>query len=197
MMTLVATSAWAGSFESSAPKTWSFGPPAESEEAPQAASGPKAVAYSASFILNLGASSSGACPDGYADQCESGSCTCLEFTGTGKGTTFGTASSVDMELTVDDLDQPGDPDGVCFPAFGEVFFAGTKETEVVDIVGALCENFATTTVSTFAGGFEFAERSSPNYDAVGAIAAGRFTSSTKFVLKLVGKACRGSTLCGD
>jgi hypothetical protein len=192
----VSGSVWAGSFGNDAPKGWGMAAsPQAASQAVQPVSGPKVVPYVATFNLNVVSNVVGStCPDGYANQCASGTCECIEFSGTGHGTTFGTSSNVFFELTLDLNNQPNDPDGTCFPGFGELFFTGTKESEAVDVVGAACNNFHPA-ASSFSGGFEFGAGSSPIFDAEGQTATGKFTGTTSFVLKLIGKACNGTTAC--
>jgi hypothetical protein len=192
----VSASVWAGSFGNSAPNSWgTASAPQAASQAPQSASGPKVVPYNATFNLTPTSDVVGStCPDGYAHQCASGSCECVEFTGTGHGTTFGTSTNLAFELTLDRGNAPtSDPNGTCFPAFGEIFLVGSKENEAIDVVGAACINFKPP--SSFSGGFEFAGSSNPIFDAEGQTATGKFTGTTTFVLKLSGKACNGTSAC--
>lgn len=191
-ITFVSGSAWAGNFGNNAPQRWGA-TSAPSNVQPQAASKSKVVGYTASFNLSQTSVVSGTCPDGYANQCASGTCECHEFSGTGKGSTFGTASTVSAEITVDLDNQPGDPDGTCFPAFGVLSLTGSKDNEVVNFVGAACNNFDHS--ATFTGGFEFDQASSVIFDAQGPTATGKFVGTNGFQFKLTGKACKGTAAC--
>lgn len=132
------------------------------------ASGPLVVhpvGYGSIFKLTT-VTTPGVCSSGYAHQCASGTCECLTLTGKGSGSRFGVASAVSGEMTLDLGNQPGDPDGVCFPTFGFLEFVGTKDTEILDFTGASCEGFDAGT-TTFNGGWEFAAPGISTFDAVG------------------------------
>ncbi len=191
-------SAVAGNYGNSAPQNWGIAPAppdASSESGANAkASGSKVVPYTASLKLTRLSAVTGVCPDGYANQCASGNCSCNTFTGSGKGSTFGTSSNVTFELTVDLDNQPGDPDGTCFPGFGVILIAGTKDSQIVDVVGAACSNLDGS--ATFTGGFTFDGPSSILFDGVGPNVAGKFVGSAGgFNLSLSGKACKGTAAC--
>lgn len=143
------------------------------------------LGYGAVFQLTS-VTSPGACVDGYANQCVSGNCECLTLSGRGAGSRFGVASSVIGEMTLDLGNNPGDPDGVCFPTFGFLAFVGTKDTETVDFVGASCEGFDAGTATTFNGGWEYADPGVTTFDAVGQ-AKGAFGIGS-LRLSLTGKA---------
>jgi hypothetical protein len=187
--TFVSLPVSAAGFGAAAPQSW--GPTNSSSQAakskPEIASG-KVIPYNA--ILKLGLTSStnsGPCPDGYANQCASGTCGCDEFSGTGSGSAFGKSSNVFAEISLDFGDQPGDPDATCFPAFGFFELDGTKDTgEVVDFVGAACNNFDGT--STFTGGFMFQHPSTVLFDGEGPAALGKFLPSGTFQFAFKGKA---------
>jgi hypothetical protein len=183
----------AGNFETAGPKNWGAG--SASQPALKSAAAGHLVGYRGVFKLTVISSTSPAtCPDGYAHQCASGNCQCVEFSGTGSGSRFGKSTNVSAEITVDLDNQPGDPDGTCFPAFGFLAFDGSKDAnEVVDFVGAACNNISGS--STFNGGFEFDDVSSTLFDAQGPVAYGKFLKSGVFLFKLRGKACVGTAPC--
>jgi len=196
LVTFVAGTAAAGNFGTSASHQWGGAPATAAGSSLGAASTPKISGYNGTFKLGQTSVFAGICPDGYANQCASGTCECHEFTGTAKGS-FGSSTDVVFELTLDLDNQPGDPDGTCFPAFGVLFFQATQknvvDSEVVDVVGAACSNFDHSSV--FNGGFEFNNFSTVIFDAQGSSAVGKFTGSTAFQLKLTGKACKGAIPC--
>lgn len=191
LVTFVSGPVRAEGFGSNANRGWGTSTASPTTQ-PQVAAG-KIVGYNGNFKLTVTSASAGTCPDGYAHQCASGTCECVEFSGSGNGSTFGKSSDVVAEITLDLNNQPGDPDGTCFPAFGFLSLTGTKENEVVDFVGAACSNFDNS--STFAGGFEFNQPSTVIFDAEGQTATGKFVSGSTFLFKLKGKACTGTGPC--
>jgi hypothetical protein len=144
--------------------------------------------------LNLGITDEGDgwCPDGYADQCPSGNCYCLLFTGKGSGNRVGKVApgNVIAEMTLDLDNQPGDPDGTCYPTYGVLELVGSKDGAILDFMGATCEDFGNPNnpgvLRFFNGGFAFDQPSSIFYDGAGS-AQGKTTASG-VKLKLKGKA---------
>ncbi len=196
-VSLSAGSAGAGNFGPNAPHRWGAAAPmAAAAPAAQALASPKVVGYNGTFKLSETSVIGGPCPDGYANQCASGNCECHEFAGSAKGS-FGTSSDVTFELTLDLDNQPGDPDGTCFPSFGVLAFdtvlKKVTETQIVDLVGAACGNIDGS--STFTGGFAFDRPSNSLFDGQGPSAFGKFTGASAFQLKLTGKACKGNAAC--
>src|SRR5579871_934023 len=194
---LSAGSAGAGNFGPNTPHRWgAAAPSAAAEPGAQALATPKVVGYNGTFKLSETSVTDGPCLDGYANQCASGTCECHEFAGSAKGS-FGSSSDVIFELTLDLDNQPGDPDGTCFPSFGVLFFDTVQKNvtdfQIVDLMGAACGNIDGS--STFTGGFAFDQSSNALFDGQGPSALGKFTGASAFQLKLTGKACKGNAPC--
>jgi hypothetical protein len=153
--------------------------------------GPHRVAYSASFRL-MASVTAGVCPDVYANQCASGSCICLYLVGHGAGNRIGRVpeGQVFGELTLDVGDVPGDPDGNCFPSFGAIQIVGSKDAELLDFTGAMCEAFGTAELQIFNGGWEFDTQSFTTFDGLGQ-ARGKFLRNGDFNLSFHGSALTG------
>ncbi len=193
---LASGSAWSGNFGAGgSSSSWGPGSKQSQQNATPAAAAKHIVGYNGVFNLKVKSDTIGTtCPDGYAHQCASGHCECVEFIGTGSGSRFGKSTNVSGEMTLDLDNQPGDPDGTCFPAFGFLAFDGSKDAgEVVDFVGAACNNIGDG--STLNGGFEFDMSSSKLFDAQGPVLSGKFINSSTFQMKLNGKACPGTAAC--
>jgi hypothetical protein len=156
------------------------------------AKGPHKVGYSANFHL-MPTVTPGACPDGYANQCPSGTCVCVYLEGHGNGNRIGRApdGNVVGEITLDVLDVPGDPDGNCYPSYGAIAVVGSKDVETLDFTGAMCEAFGSGgQLQTFNGGWEFDGVSTTTYDGVGQ-AHGKFLKNGRFNLSFQGHALAG------
>ncbi len=150
--------------------------------------GPHKVGYSAAFHLTPNATP-GVCPDAYANQCPVGPCVCLYLTGHANGNRIGKAPNGNVlgEITLDTGNVPGDPDGNCFPSYGAIYVLGSKDLEILDFTGAMCEAFGTGQLQTFNGGWEFDDVSTTTFDGVGQ-ANGKFLKNGNFNLSFHGKA---------
>ena len=135
--------------------------------------------YSANLKLEEVNDFSGPCPDDFSDQCIV-SCECVEFQGTGSGSAIGSATA-EVELTLDDGDFAGDPDGGCVPSYGTVFISGSKDDEELDLSGTTCQSFGS--LEAFIGGFDFDEPGTNSCDGAGTANLG----GAKTQLKLKGK----------
>ncbi|HXW84910.1 MAG TPA: hypothetical protein VEJ86_10930, partial [Candidatus Binataceae bacterium] len=138
-------------------------------EIPDATKTVKMVNYNATFkLISDGSPASGACSlNTYSSICPSGDCMCATFTGSGSGNTFGKCTSLVMAVTFDVAlgfanASPimGQPDGVCYPAFGAIEITGSKENETIDINGSVCNEFNGS--APLGGGFGF-DASTANY----------------------------------
>ena len=130
------------------------------------------VGYGARFHLTYSIVG-GVCPDLYAlyaNQCASGNCECLYFAGHGAGNRIGKAPNGNVlgEMTLDLENNPGDPDGVCFPTFGVLEIQGSKDLEYLDFTGASCQGFDAG-LTKFLGGWGFDQSSTTAFDGVGQV----------------------------
>lgn len=175
------TSTWAQSWGKSVNSAPAFVWGDQSIQVPLDGLAAKVVSYTGNLNLQSPTSFPGPCPDFFANQCIV-ACECYEFLGSGSGSVFGKVSSgnVFLELTEDFGDFAGDPDGGCVPAYGALGITGSKDSEVLDLSGTVCQSFGSAT--TFIGGFDFYTASSTTCDG-----AGTANISSKLKLTLKGK----------
>ena len=109
----------------------------------------------------------GACNVGYSSYCSSGNCICDLFEGTISGNPIGKGSAL-LDVTVD---QGAELSGgrTCFPLFGVLGIETSRDTEVINAVGSVCETTGNTEM--LSGGFGISQ------SARGAGAWGTLTGS--------------------
>ena len=87
----------------------------------------------------MAGATNGHCGVAYSNQCPSGTCKCVIYTGT-LASTVGTSGDVVIDMTVDTGDNIGS--GACDPFYAEVLLDASKDlAEKWDMGGTLCESF--------------------------------------------------------
>jgi hypothetical protein len=109
------------------------------------------------------------CTEGYADQCPSGSCSCVQVSGASVGRVTGQAAiagagTADLFLTFDNGAATVGGGGECTPFFGVAELtttrAGKAESETLNLNGVSCSPL-TTANSPILGGFGIATSPKP------------------------------------
>jgi hypothetical protein len=118
--------------------------------------------------------------DAYDDFCHSGSCVCITYTGDISGKLIGTDSSGQLHVTVDNGD--GTPN--CKPVYGELIFAGSKDSETIYLNGSRCPTNSKG-VASFSGGWGTFS-SSNSIKAFGTF-TGTLSEQADYKIKLSGK----------
>ncbi len=125
-----------------------------------------------------------ACNVGYSSTCGTGNCKCTMFTGSGRGSAFGSSSNVSLALTADV--GASTVANACFPVFVSISIPGSKDSETIDVSATLCSTIDRGL--QLSGGFQFTEPSSKGLAAVGTVTANAPTTQpSKLQIKLKGK----------
>ena len=118
--------------------------------------------------------------DAYDNFCASGSCVCITYAGQVSGKLVGTDPAGQLHVTIDDGD--GTPN--CKPVYGELIFAGSKDTETIYLNGSRCPANSKG-VAVFSGGW--GTFSSANSLKAFGTFSGTLSEQTNYTIKLSGK----------